>query len=60
VGGAESIAASPARARLQVRQKVASPERVQVAGSRAGAPSSRPTETSQRAQLHLTASTSTL
>lgn len=53
--GAESIAASPARARLHGRQKVLSPDRVQVAGRATRLPSILPAETAQRAHLHLTA-----
>jgi hypothetical protein len=53
--GADSIAASPAKARAQERQKIPSTDRVQVAGRAAGLPSILPTETPQRIQLHLMA-----
>jgi hypothetical protein len=56
VAGAESIAASPARALLHARQKASPSNWDQDDGSSVGPPSIRPTETSQRAQLHLTAS----
>jgi hypothetical protein len=53
--GADSIAASPASARLHARQNICAPDRVQVAGSATRLPSILPVETSQRAHLHLVA-----
>ena len=55
-GGADSIAASPARALLQARQRTWPSRRDQLTGIFAGFPSILPTETWQRMQLHLTAS----
>jgi hypothetical protein len=53
--GAASSAASPARSRLQVRQKFPSAELTQLSGSGAGRPSIRLAETPHSSQVHLRA-----